>query len=110
LRRMVVNNFPMHGVRAMGRKLPGVVGSSPAELFPINLMAATFHWEGTAERVQQELKRSHRALDRDGHLLNMRYVIRVQQELKREDFIDPFDCCLDFTFSDVLTAEFLLWG
>jgi len=71
----------------MGRKLPGVVGSSPAELFPINLMAATFDWEGTAERVQQELKRSHRALDRDGHLLNMRYVIRSNGDGDEEDFI-----------------------
>ena len=43
LHRMVVNNFPMHRVRAMGRKLPGVVGSSSTELFPISLMAATFH-------------------------------------------------------------------
>ena len=60
---MVVTNFTLHGVRAMGRKLPGVVGSFPSELFPISLMIATFHWKETAERVQQELKRSHRGLD-----------------------------------------------
>ena len=84
---MVVNNFPMHGVRAMGRKLPGVVGSSSAEPFPSSLMATTFHWEGTADRVQQELKRSHRALDRDGHLLKIRYVIRLNGDGDEEDFI-----------------------
>ena len=77
----------MHGVRAMGRKLPGVVGSSPTELFPISLMAAAFHWEGTAERIQQELKRSHRALDRDGHLLKIRYVIRSNGDGDDEGFI-----------------------
>ena len=49
-------------------------------------MAATFHWEGTAERVQQELKRLHRALDRDGHLLKIRYMIRSNGD-GDEDFI-----------------------
>ena len=50
-------------------------------------MTVTFHWEGTAERVQQELKRLHRALDRDGHLLNIRYVIQSNGDGDDEDFI-----------------------
>ena len=91
---MVVNSFPMHGVRAMGWKLPGVVGSSPAKLFPISVMAATFHWKGTADKVQQELKGPHRALNKDGHLLKIRYVIRSNDDSDEEDFILLTAACI----------------
>ena len=42
-----MNNLPMQGVRPIGLKLLGDVGSSAAELLPISLIAATFHSEGT---------------------------------------------------------------
>ena len=39
--KSVVNSLPMQG--AIGRKFAGLVGSSTAEPFGINLMAAPFH-------------------------------------------------------------------
>ena len=56
-----MNNLPMHEVSAIGRKLLGEVEPSSAELLPLSLMAASFHWDGMAESVQQELK-GHRGL------------------------------------------------
>ena len=64
---MVVNNFPMHEVRAIGLKLLGEEGSCSAVVLLINLTAANFHCVGTVESDQQQLNRSCRAVSRDGH-------------------------------------------
>ena len=69
----------------------------------MSLMAVTF-------RVQQELKRSHRALDMNRHLLKIMYVIWSNGDGDEEDFILLTACCLDFTCCYMFTAEFLLWG
>ena len=82
-----MNNLPMHEVSGIGWKLLGEVESSSAELLPISLMATSFHWDGMAESVQQELKRSQRALKSAGHLLKIRQVIRSKGDGDEEDFI-----------------------
>ena len=48
-----MNSLPTHDVSAMGWKLDGDVGSSAAEIFPINLIAAIFHWDGICDWDQQ---------------------------------------------------------
>ena len=48
---MVVNSLPMHEVSEIGQKLLEEVESSSAELLPINLIAASFHWDGMTESV-----------------------------------------------------------
>ena len=67
-----MNSLPMHEVSAIGRKLLGEVESSSAELLPISLIAASFYWDDMTESVQQDLKRSQRALESAGHLLKIR--------------------------------------
>jgi len=69
--RMVVNSFPVQGVKAIGLKLEGVVGSSVAAFLPISLMAAVLLADGIVAVVQQQLKRSTRAGSREGHLLKI---------------------------------------
>ena len=39
--RRVVNSLPMHGVSAIGRKLPGLVASSAAEVLGMSVMACS---------------------------------------------------------------------
>lgn len=46
---LVVNSFPTREVREIGLKFEGSDGSSLAEVFAINLMAAFFHTDGTEE-------------------------------------------------------------
>ena len=48
-----MNSLPTQDVSAVGLKLDGDVGSSAAELFPINLIAAIFHWDGIYNWAQQ---------------------------------------------------------
>ena len=73
LRTMVVNNFPMHDVSAMGLKLDGSVGSFSAAGFPSNFTEAVFHCAGMRDCIQQVLKRSCSAFSKAGHLLNTTY-------------------------------------
>ena len=75
----------------------------------MSLIAVTFHWEGTAGRVQQELKRSHRALDTNRHILKIMDVFRSNGDGDEGDFILLTACCLDFTCCYMFTAELLLW-
>ena len=44
-----MNSLPMQGVRAIGRKLAGLVLSSEAELLGMSLMAAHFHSPGMVD-------------------------------------------------------------
>lgn len=69
--RMVVNSFPVQGVKAIGLKLEGVVGSSVAAFLPISLMATVLHADGIVAVFQQQLKSSTRAGSREGHLLKI---------------------------------------
>ena len=48
-----MNSLPTQDVSTMERKLDGDVGSSAAEIFPINLVAAIFHWDGISHWAQQ---------------------------------------------------------
>ena len=43
-----MNSLPMHGVSAIGRKLPGLVASSAAE---VSVKAAHFHSSGMIDCV-----------------------------------------------------------
>ena len=47
--RRVVKNLPIHGVRAIGWKLAGLVASSPAEPLGMSLIAAHFHSLGVVD-------------------------------------------------------------
>ena len=71
--RIVVKSLPTQGVRAMGRKLFGRVGSSSAASFPISFTDAVFHCRGTTDCVQQVLKRSCSASCKAGHFLKTWY-------------------------------------
>ena len=46
-----MNSLPMHGVSAIGRKLPGLVASSAAEVLGMSVMAAHFHSSGMIDCV-----------------------------------------------------------
>ena len=72
-RRRVVKILPMHDVSAIGLKLPGLVGSSAAELLGISLITADFHSLGMTDWVQQMLKRWSKTGIRAGHFLKMTY-------------------------------------
>ena len=63
----------MHDVSAIGLKLPGLVGSSAAELLGVSLITADFHSLGLTDWVQQMLKRWSKTGIRAGYFLKMTY-------------------------------------
>ena len=62
-------HFPMQDVKAMGRKLVGLLGSSSAFFFPRRRMTPTFKASGTLCSAQQVLKMCSRAGVSEEHLL-----------------------------------------
>ena len=63
----------MHGVKAIGRTVAGLVASSAADALAISLTAAIFDCSGIEQCVQHVLKRLLRAGIKAGHFLNTAY-------------------------------------
>ena len=105
LRRRVVKILPMHGVSAIGLKLLGLEASSTADPLAISLIAAVFHWWGTAEWAQQKLKMSTSAGMRAGHFLNTTYPI-----LSNGDGVEAaFIFFMTLKISEAVKGEQSIW-
>ena len=72
----LVNTLLTHDVRVMGRNLmDSYIGSSTAFFLPNKCTVPTFHAEGMAWVVQQQLNMCSRAGNKEGHLLKIVYGI-----------------------------------
>ena len=105
-----MNDLPMHEVSAIGQKLLGEVESSSAELLPLSLMAASFHWDGMAElECPTGVEKVTEGFREYWAPFEDQVSDLVKGDADEEDFILLIDC-LDFTNSELITAELILWG
>ena len=105
--KRVVKILPIHGVNAIGLKLPGLVGSSLAELLAINLIAADFHSLETMDFVQQILNMWTRIGIRAGHFLKVTYPILSKGEGADLDFILLITCMISDSENGVQSISVL---